>query len=248
LKIRIVIPTQRDQSTLDNLEHNYSRGGSKNTEISFSFISNSLDLNRPYHEIIPLLPEVIYKIKEAEREGVNAVVVAHYLDLGVAGGRELVSIPVLGSGHTTYRLASVLSRRISIITSVQSHKGPVENILSAENVLSKVVSIKAIELNQQGEKYIPDRCPEPLLKLSRSVVESDGSNLIILALNGYENFSNQVNEHLAKNKNPIQVLDPLNVTIKHAENLVNMKLSHSKITYPKPEIREILGYDHLQFK
>jgi hypothetical protein len=53
---------------------------------------------------------------------------------------------------------------------------------------------------------------------------------------------------LAKNKNPIQVLDPLNVTIKHAENLVNMKLSHSKITYPKPEIREILGYDHLQFK
>ncbi len=248
MKIRIVIPTQRDQTTLNDLEHNYSRISNKNTEISFSFISNGLDLDRPYHEIIPLLPEVVYKIKEAERDGVDGVVVAHYLDFGVAAGRELVSIPVLGSGHTTYRLASVLSRRISIITSVQSHIRPIKNILSAESVLSKVISIKAIKLDQQGKKDISEQCPESLLKLSCSVVESDGSNLIVLALNGFENYSSQINEHLNNIKKRIQVIDPLTVTIKHAENLVNMKLSHSKITYPKPEIREILGYDRLQFK
>ena len=248
MKIRIVIPTNRDQVTLERLGQKYSQVSRNNVEISFSCISNGLDLQRPYHEIIPLLPEVIYKIKEAEKEGVDAVVIAHYLDLGLAGARELVSIPVLGSGHTTFRLASVLSRSISIITSVQSHVGPIEAILSAEGVLSKVVSIRSFELNQQDKKDVPDRCPESLLNLSRTVVESDGSNLIVLALNGYKNYSNQVKEYLLKNKNPIQVLDPLNVTIKHAENVVDMKLSHSKITYPKPEIREIIGYDHLQFK
>ena len=248
MKIRIVIPTNRDQVTLERLGQKYSQVSRNNVEISFSCISNGQDLQRPYHEIIPLLPEVIYKIKEAEKEGVDAVVIAHYLDLGLAGARELVSIPVLGCGHTTFRLASVLSRSISIITSIQSHIGPIEAILSAESVLSKIISIKAIKLDQQGEKDFSEQCPESLLKLSSSVVESDGSNLIVLALNGYEDYSSQVKEYLSKNKNPIQVLDPLTVTIKHAENLVNMKLSHSKITYPKPEIREIIGYDHLQYK
>jgi len=248
LKLRIVIPTVEDQFTLDRLQHNYTQSSNAESEISFTFLSKAPELDAPFHEITSLLPELVFKIKEAEREGVQAVVIAHYLDLGLEAGRELVSIPVIGSGHTTFRLASVLARRISIITSVHSHLGPIEDIVAAEGVSAKVVSIRSVEIAQRDAQNVSQQCPDQLLELSREAVEMDGANLIILALQGYDDFSCRVKEHLAIRGNLVPVLDPLQVAIKHAENLVDMRVSHSKITYPHPEIREIIGYDHLQFK
>jgi len=110
-----------------------------------------------------------------------------------------------------------------------------------------VVSIRPVEIAQLDDKKVYQQCPDELLELSREAVERDGAKLIILALHGFFDMSSQVKEHLASGGNPIPVLDPLRVAIKHAENLVGMGVSHSKITYPYPEIREIIGYDHLQF-
>ena len=248
MKIRIVIPTGKDQSTLDRLQHDYTQASNAESEISFTFLSNGPELDAPYNEITTVLPDLIFKIKEAEKEGVQAVVIAHYLDPGLEAGRELVSIPVIGSGHATYRLASVLARRISIITSVHSHIGPIGDIVAAEGVSEKVVSIRSVEIAQLDDQKVSQQCPDELLELSWEAVERDGAKLIILALHGFFDMSSQVKEQLALGGNPIPVLDPLRVAIKHAENLVGMGISHSKITYPYPEIREIIGYDHLQFK
>jgi len=248
LEIRIVIPTGKDQVTLDRLQKNYTQASNAEPEISFTFLSNGPELEALYNEITTVLPDLIFKIKEAEMEGVQAVVIAHYLDIGLEAGRELVSIPVIGCGHTTYRLASLLARRFSIITSVHSHIGPIGDIVAAEGLSEKVVSIRSVEITQRddlkGSQHFLDR----LLELSWEAVERDGAKLIILALNGFFDLSNQVKEHLALHDKPVPVLDPLQVAIKHAENLVDMGISHSKITYPHPQIREIIGYDHLQFQ
>ena len=248
MKIRIVIPTGKDQFTLDRLQHEYTQASNAESEISFTFLSNGPELDAPYNEITTVLPDLIFKIKEAEKEGVQAVVIAHYLDPGLEAGRELISIPVIGCGHTTYRLASVLARRISIITSVHSHIGPIGDIVTVEGVSEKVVSIRPVEIAQRDDLKVSQHFLDRLLELSREAVEMDGAKLIILALNGFFDLSNQVKEHLALHDKPVPVLDPLQVAIKHAENLVDMGISHSKITYPYPEIREIIGYDNLQFK
>jgi len=83
LKIRIVIPTGKVQSTLDSLQHDYTQASNSESEISFTFLSNGPGLDAPYNEITTVLPEVIFKIKEAEKEGVHVVVIAHYLDPGL---------------------------------------------------------------------------------------------------------------------------------------------------------------------
>jgi allantoin racemase len=248
LEIRIVIPTGKDQSSLDRLQHDYTQVSNVESEISFTFTSNGPELDAPYNEITTVLPDLIFKIKEAEKEGAQAVVIAHYLDPGLEAGRELVSIPVIGSGHTTYRLASVLARRISIITSVNSHLGPIEDMVAAQGLSEKVVSIRSVEIVQRDDQKVSQQCPDQLLELSGETVERDGAKLIILALQDYYDFSSHVKQHLALSGNPVPVLDPLQVAIKHAENLVSMGISHSKITYPHPQIREIIGYDHLQFQ
>ncbi len=248
MKIRIVIPTRKDQSTLDRLQHDYTQASNVESEISFTFTSYGPELEAPYNEITTVLPELIFKIKEAEKEGVQAVVIAHYLDPGLEAGRELVSIPVIGCGHTTYRLASLLARRFSIITSVHSHIGPIGDMVAAEGLSEKVVSIRSVEITQRDDLKVSQHFLGRILELSWDAVERDGAKLIILALHGFFDMSSQVKEHLASGGNPIPVLDPLRVAIKHAENLVDMGISHSKITYPYPQIREIIGYDHLQFQ
>jgi allantoin racemase len=195
-----------------------------------------------YHEIATFLPELVSEIRRAEREGVDAVVVGHYLDPGLDAGRELVSIPVLGCGHTTLRLASVLARRISIISSVHSHLGTIEDMVIAESLFGRVVSIKPVKIMRRDEK-VSRKSLQRLIDLAQEAVEVDGAGLVILALDGYDDLSGQVKEHLALRGHRVPVLDPLHVAIKHAENLVDMGLSHSKVTFPPPEIREIIGYD-----
>jgi allantoin racemase len=243
LDIRIVIPTGKDEVTLDRLQHNYTQVSNTRSGISFTFLPNGPELDAPYHEITKFLPDLILKIQEAEREGVQAVVIAHYLDPGLEAGRELVSIPVIGSGHTTYRLASLIARRFSIITSVHSHIGPIEDIVAAEGLSEKVVSIRSVEIAQRDDLKVSQHFLDQLLELSWETVERDGAKLIILALHGFFDLSNQVKEHLAQHDKPVPVLDPLQVAIKHAENLADLGVSHSKITYPDPQPKAIIGYD-----
>jgi allantoin racemase len=243
LEIRIVIPTGKDQSTLDRLQNNFSQVSSPKVKYSFSFLSEGPELDAPSHEITAILPYLMHKIKEGEKEGVQAIVIAHYLDPGLEASREIVSTPVIGFGHTTFRLASMLARRISIICSVRSHLGTIEEISVAESLSRKVVSIRSVEITRGDDQSVSQPNLDQLFEVSRKAVEQDGAKLIVLALDGYDDLSGQVKEHLKSCGNSIPVLDPLKVTIKHAENLVNMKASHSKITYPNPESKEVFGYD-----
>lgn len=243
MRIRIVVPCRKDRPTLERLQQTCARVGNSRSEFTFAFLPDGPESGVAYHELATTLPGLVFEIKEAERQGAQAVVIAHYLDPGLDAGRELVSIPVLGSGHTTLRLASVLARRISIILSVRSHLGPIEDMVVAEGLFGKVVSIKPVEITRRADEKVSQQRLDRLLHLSQEAVEVDRARLIILALDGYDDLSGQVKEHLALRGHRVPVLDPLHVAIKHAENLVDMGLSHSKITYPPPEIREIIGYD-----
>jgi allantoin racemase len=246
LKIRIVVPSRKDPPTLERLQQSYAGVGNSRSEFTCAFLTSGPGLGAAYHEIATFLPELVSEIKRAEKQGVDGVVVAHYLDPGLDAGRELVSIPVLGCGHTSLRLASALARRISIISSVHSHLGPIEDLVVAESLFGRVVSIKSVEITRRDGLEVSRQSLDRLLDLASESVEV-GARLIILALDGYDDLSGQVKEHLALRGHRVPVLDPLHVAIKHAENLVDMGLSHSKITYPPPEIREIIGYD-LQFE
>ena len=243
MEIRIVIPTGKDQSTLDRLQNNLAQVSNPKFKYSFSFLSKGPELDAPYHEITTILPYLMHKIKEGEMEGVQAIVIAHYLDPGLEAVREILSIPVISLGHTTFRLASMLARRISIITSVPSHLGPIQAITVAESISNKVVSMKSVEIIRGDDQKVSQPCLDQLIEVSREAVEQDGAKLIILALDGYDELSVQVKEKLEFSGYSIPILDPLKVTIKHAENLVNMGASHSKITYPYPQSKAVYGYD-----
>ena len=60
-------------------------------------------------------PQVIQRILEAERNGMDAVVIDCMSDPGFDAVREAVSIPVIGQTQVCSFLASALSHRFSIL-------------------------------------------------------------------------------------------------------------------------------------
>ena len=233
MKIRILAPCSEDQSILDRLRHQAKRISHVDSETSVIFLPGGPALDAPIHEVTAFLPELLYQVQAAEKAGADTVVIAHYLDPGLDAARELVSIPVLGAGHTTFRLAATLARRFSIITPARAHLGPIEDIIADEGLLARVASIKLLEGSQKDNHHHPRH----LLELAQEAVETDGARLIVLALPDYNDWADQVKKHLIICGNPVPLLDPVKVAIKHAENIVEMGMSQSKITYPAPEIR-----------
>jgi len=233
LKISIIAPCKENQSTSEQLKHQVAQISHVDSQANIIFLPEGPTLDAPVHAVTAYLPELVYQVQAAEKAGADAVVIASYLDPGLDAARELVSIPVLGAGHTTFRLAAALARRFSIITPARAHMGPIEDIIADENLLARVVSIKLLEGSQKDNHH----CPKRLLELAQEAVEIDGARLIVLALPDYNDWSDQVKEHLATRGNPVPVLDPVKVAIKHAENIVEMGMSQSKISWPRPEIR-----------
>src|SRR5690348_377360 len=60
------------------------------------------------------VPDTVLKIVEAEREGIDAVVIDCMGDPGLRPAREMVSIPVLGPCETSMHLASMMGHQFGV--------------------------------------------------------------------------------------------------------------------------------------
>jgi len=61
--------------------------------------------------------QTLNAMRQAEREGFDAFVVGCTLDVGVAEGRSLVNLPIVGISENAYHLAMTLGRMFAVVTS-----------------------------------------------------------------------------------------------------------------------------------
>jgi allantoin racemase len=81
-----------------------------------------------------------------------------------------------------------------------------------------------------------ERTREVLLAEAQKAVENDGAHVIILGCTGMTGMAQWLKEKIG-----LPVIDGLEAAIKLAEVLVDLRLSQSKRTYPKPPVKEIRG-------
>ena len=91
------------------------------------------------------VPDTVAKIIEAERDGVDAVVIDCMGDPGMQAAREAVSIPVLGPGEATMHIASMLGHRFSIVTVLSSCIPLMENQAKVYGVAGKLASVRSVD-------------------------------------------------------------------------------------------------------
>jgi len=241
MKIRVIVPvTTREFAVATRPQ--YVAAARPDAEISVVGLDRGpASLESDYEDALAV-PDILAKVRDAEAEGMNAVIIDCMADPGLSPARELASIPVVGPAQAAMHLAAILAHRFSVITVLERDIPLIDRLARLYGLESKLasarpVNIPVLELGKDRERLV-----EALAEQSVRAVTEDGAHIIVFGCTGMRGLARQVEQALAERGYPVPVIDPGLAALKLAEGLVDVGLSHSKRTYPPPPPKEIVGY------
>jgi allantoin racemase len=188
-------------------------------------------------------PDTIAKVLDAARSGAAAVVIDCLGDPGLEAAREVVTIPVLGSGQTSMHVAAMLGYRFSILTVLSRLIRVDEEKAARCGLASRLASVRSVDIPVLELEQDHERLTEALAEQGLRAVRDDGAHVIILGCTGMLGLADSVAAALAAAGAPgIPVVDPLPATLQVAAGLARLGLAPSRRTYPPPPAKDRPGY------
>lgn len=168
----------------------------------------------------------------------DAVIVGCADDPGLFSLRELLDIPVVGPFESSIAMASTLGDKFSVITILEEGFSETRMILRKYGVEQKCASIRAINcsvLDMIQGKISKEEVVEAFIRETEKAVK-DGASCIIL---GCMTMAFLLLDEAVMGRTKVTVINPAKISVKMAEMLVSLGLTHSSITYPKPDIKKL---------
>jgi len=229
MRIKVIVPVSIDLWN-EMVMETYEAYKDPNTEIDIVNIEKGPEsIEQIYDETWAGLPTLL-EAEKAEKEGYDAVIDYCFGDPALVSIKEALSIPVSGLTETSIHLASLLGRNFSII----GVGGKGANNLMRDKVIYyglghklasvRVTDIKVLDIKKDFEKLI-----NALMEEGKKAIEEDGADVLVLGCGCLMNIT-----EILKEKLNVPVVDPALVALKIAEDLVKLKLAHSKKSYIKP--------------
>jgi allantoin racemase len=190
------------------------------------------------HDAGLVVPELIRLAPLAEKRGFSAIVIGCYSDPGLDALREILTIPVIGPGAASLHLAAQLGTRISVLTPSGRGYGRVAARLRALGIAPLLASVRGIGLSVMDLAKQTPGALDKAAEAARIAVEQDGSDVLVLGCMSMA-FLPGICEELGK-RIGVPVVNPVIATLKTAEAVASMKLSHSKAAWPLPKPQEML--------
>ncbi len=212
------------------------------TEISNVFLdSGPASVESAYDEVIAA-PDVVAKVRQAEKEGMDAVIINCFGDPGLDAAREVVSIPVIGPCEASMHVAAMLGHKFSVVTVLDRLIPELETHARKYGVADRLTSGRSVDLPVLDLEKGREEFEARIVGEARAAIEEDGAHVIVLGCTGLAGLAQRIEQALRDEGYDIPVIDPASTALKVAEALVDLKLSHSKRTYPYPSEKEIVGY------
>lgn len=190
-------------------------------------------------------PYIMEKIVGAEREGYDAVIQMGTPDPGVEAARELVDIPVIGTGMAAVHVAFLLGHKLCIFTPNLPLRRYMQQTVvrlhgfEGKTVFRHIRLDKVVEdcrqeyyrYKESGWKVTPfiNTVVEECIK----AIEEDDAGVITFGSAGLYWISDSVQEQLRLKGYGAVVVNPITTAVEIAKALVNLKLTHSRVSYPK---------------
>jgi len=169
------------------------------------------------------IPPTLELVRQAEKEGFAAVVLACFSDPGLEAARELVSIPVVGIEEATLHVAAMLGFKFSIMTSRRERVPSKVEHVARRGLESKLASVRPLDMSVLEMDAEPERTKKRILEVAGAAVREDGAEVIILGCAGLAGYAEDIERELG-----VIVLDPSPIAFKMAELLAGLGLKHSK--------------------
>ena len=153
----------------------------------------------------------------------DAVVIACFDDTGLDAARCLTDKPVIGIGEAAYHMASMISNKFSVVTTLARSVPALEHNLHRYGLISRCARVRSsevavLDLEHPGS----DACNRISAEISRAIAE-DRAEAIVLGCAGMADLA----DALAK-EHGLPVLDGVVCAIGLAEAMVKLKLLTSR--------------------
>lgn len=151
-------------------------------------------------------------------EGFDAGIIACFSDPGLAASRESMPFPVVGIAEASCITACMLGSRFSIVTIGTRMVAPLQELVSAYGLASRLASIRALDCTVLGFADDASARKQALQELITQAIEQDGAEVIVLG--------GAVTAGLARDLSsqcPVPVLDGVSCAVLQAELLVRLK-------------------------
>ena len=179
----------------------------------------SVESPEAHAEVIPL---VVERALELHR-GYDAVIVNCFLDPAVDLLKGILKIPVVGPCEASLALASMLSRKIAIVTVGNEALWMIEERVRALGYSSYLVSLKGIELTVLQLDENPEKTKSAVVKKAKEAV-NEGAEVIVLGCTGLSGLAKTVQEVINR-----PVIDPSGAALKMAEAMVKLGIFSPKV-------------------
>jgi len=239
MRIHIVTPiTVAGLRSLDDVAHLTHPG----LTITHSILESGPPSIESEYDEAHAIPATIAEAIRAERSGADAVIVDCMADPGVKAAREMLSIPVLGPGETSMHLAAMLGQRFGYVTVLNAVKPMIRNLARTSGVYEKLASLKVVDIPVLELEPRIGEARQRLGECALEAIEQDDADAIILGCTGFLGCASAIESYLGERGYKVPVIDPIPATVCIAEGVVRAGLSHSKIAFPQPRPKTIVGY------
>jgi len=234
MKIRIIAPVT-NQTLKTTTPQICAEKARPDVEVSAVNLDHGPASIESFYEDALAVPQIITRAIEAEREGVDAVIIDCMNDPGLEAVREAVSIPVVGAAQSSMMLASILAHKFSILGLSARDRYMVDLLvrrygLKDSYASTRWVDIPVLDLRKDREKLLA-----ALVDESAKAIRQDGAHAIVFGCTGMKGMAGLVEQKLRADGLDAIVIDPSLAALKWAEMLADIKLTHSRRTYPKAQ-------------
>ncbi|MGM0784105.1 MAG: aspartate/glutamate racemase family protein [Pseudomonadota bacterium] len=176
---------------------------------------------------------VIDEIIEGEREETDAYVIACFGDPGLLAARELTRAPVIGIAEAAFHMATLISTRFSIVTTLGRTGIIAEHLLAQYGFTHHCRRVRAAEIPVLDLEESGDAALGRIIDESRRARDEDGIGAIVLGCGGMAKLTGEISNAVG-----LPVVEGVTAAIKLAEALVGLGLGTSKhgdLAFPRPK-------------
>jgi allantoin racemase len=164
-----------------------------------------------HHDEALAVPAMLEALRRAEAEGAQAHVIACFDDPGIGAAREVVAGPVIGIAQAAMQVASLISARFSVVTTLPRAIPIIEDLARNDGASHRLRRVRAVDLPVLALEADPAHAHNLLRQEILAAKTQDGAEAVILGCAGMSEMCARLSEETG-----IAVIDGVHAAVRLA--------------------------------
>ncbi|MDY8108319.1 aspartate/glutamate racemase family protein [Fulvimarina sp. 2208YS6-2-32] len=180
------------------------------------------------------VPGLLHALAVAESDGAEAHIIACFDDTGLDAARSMLTGPVIGIGEAGARMASLVARRFSVVTTLSVSVPILEDNLARAGLAGNCASVRASEIPVLALDTDPEAADAKIGAEIERAITQDRAEAIVLGCAGMADMAADLSARFG-----VPVIDGVASAVKLMEGALTMGLKTSKRGgYAAPRVKQ----------